>query len=158
MDKLVELTDCFALERLVCSWVSRLNWLCSCRITSLIEGRVQYFVVKESGSTHAISGDCSQLCGINCELILDFSGTNCLGSAQAMNWTSSEYTGRSQRGAKTPVVFGFFLSLSVLSHPLFVWETSGGLFWFWLQRIMIFNLEKPASLVLSPGCNKRFLY
>lgn len=42
-------------------------------------------MVKEWGSRHAISGDCSQLCGIKCELILDFNGTNYLSAAQAMD-------------------------------------------------------------------------
>lgn len=42
-------------------------------------------MVKEWGSRRAISGDYSQLCGVRCELILDFNGTNCLSSAQAMD-------------------------------------------------------------------------
>lgn len=33
-------------------------------------------MVKEWGSRRAISGDYSQLCGVRCELILDFNGTN----------------------------------------------------------------------------------
>lgn len=37
-------------------------------------------MVKEWGSRHTISGDCSQLCGSRCELILDFNGANWLGS------------------------------------------------------------------------------
>lgn len=42
-------------------------------------------MVKEWGSRPAISDDYSQLCGVRCEVILDFSGMNCLCSAQAMD-------------------------------------------------------------------------